>query len=365
MKLNETFQLGNIVLNNKIVMAPMTRTRAYNPELKANEQIALYYAQRASAGLIISEGTPINGEAIGYINIPGIYTPQQVEGWKTVTDKVHLNDGYIFAQLWHVGRISHPDLLNGKLPIGPSSINPNFQCYTEKGFTQTIEPKAMTIEDIDNTILDFQKAAVNAMEAGFDGVEIHAANGYLFHQFFMKCSNVRTDAYGGSIKNRARFLFDVLDKMIEKVDASKIGIRLAPDLDQTFGIELDEESEALFEYIIHRLNDYHLAYLHISGFTRKIAHSHARILEIAKKYRQIYKGNYMINGAFDRDTAEKALEDNLADLVSFGAPFISNPDLVERFKKNGPYNTMDKENVYGSSTKGYTDYPFLTKTYIK
>lgn len=365
MKLFTEFNLGNLVLKNRIAIAPMTRSRATNEDKKANQLIALYYAQRASAGLIISEGTPINKEAIGYIDIPGIYTKPQIEGWKLVTDKVHKNDGAIFAQLWHVGRISHPDLLGGQLPVAPSAINPHTKAFTTNGFTDTVTPREMTVGDIERTTHDFQTAATNAIEAGFDGIEIHAANGYLFHQFFMKCSNTRTDSYGGSIENRARFLFEVIDSIAQKVDLSKVGVRLAPDLDGVFGITKDDESDALFEYIINRLNDYNLAYLHISGFGDNSSDPIHRIKEVAQKYRSIYKGNYMINGLFTKELAEEALESGLADLISFGRLYISNPDLVERFKENAPLNEYNRETFYGGTEVGFTDYPALREQILK
>ena len=360
MKIFKEFNLGGLRLKNRIVMAPMTRSRATNIEKKATELIALYYAERASSGLLISEGTPVNKEAIGYIDIPGIYTQSQTEGWKLVTDRVHKNNGAIFAQLWHVGRVSHPDLLDNQLPLAPSAINPNCQAYTRSGFVDTVTPREMTVEDIKRTTEDFQKAAVNAIEAGFDGIEIHAANGYLFHQFFAKCSNVRTDLYGGSIENRARFLFEVIESISKKVDLRKVGVRLAPELNGLFGITKDDESDALFEYIMNRLNDYDLAYLHISGFGNSDS-----IEETSKKYRSIYKGNYMINGAFTKDSAEKALESGIADLVSFGRPYISNPDLVERFKENALLNEPNRDTFYGGTEVGFTDYPTLHEQQLK
>lgn len=365
MKIFEPFQMQGLSLSNRIAMAPMTRSRAANKERKANKLIAEYYAQRASAGLLISEGAPVNEEGFGYINIPGIYTPAQIEGWKLVTEKVHRKNGIIFAQLWHVGRISHPDLLNGKLPLAPSAINPYIQAYTQRGFTNTTTPKEMTIEDIQRTIEDFSQAAVNALNAGFDGVEIHAANGYLFHQFFMKCANQRTDEYGGSIENRTRFLFDVLDSMGEKIDRKRVGVRIAPDMDGTFGIIKDDESDKLFEYIAHKLNDYNLAYLHISGFAPKYENPQCRILEVAKKYRSIYKGNYIINGGFNKQTSEQAIADGVADMVAIGVPYISNPDLVERWKQNARLNPVNRETVYGTGALGFTDYPALATQFAE
>ena len=339
-------------------MAPMTRSRADNKELAATDMIAEYYCQRASAGLIISEGTNVNPMGIGYINVPNIYSEAQIEGWKKTTKAVHDKGGKIFAQLWHVGRVSHTDLLDGKLPLAPSAVNPHSQAYTPKGFADTVAPKAMTQEEIDQTITDFKNAVLNSFEAGFDGVELHAANGYLFHQFFSKQSNLRNDNYGGSIENRARFLFETLDAIAEISDMNRIGIRLAPALDGNFGIDKDDETDAIFEYIVNRLNDYDLAYLHISGIGAN-DDTTEDILKTAKKYRAIYKGIYMINKVHDRDTANKAIEDGIADIVSFGELYIANPDLVERFEKDAPLNEGDRDTYYTPGAKGYIDYPFM------
>lgn len=354
------YDLQGTALNNRVVMAPMTRSRAVNPEHKANDLIALYYAQRASAGLIISEGTPVSERAVGYINLPGIYTQAQTEAWKQVTGQVHRNQGVIFAQLWHVGRISHPDLLGGQLPLAPSAINPNVEAYTEKGFTTTVTPKAIDKAEISATVLDFQKAADNALSAGFDGVEIHAANGYLFHQFFMKCSNHRTDEYGGSIENRSRFLFEVIESIAEKVDLSKVGVRISPELTGMFGMAGDDDAAALFEYVVSKLNDYNLAYLHLSGVSSHPAPDQ-QMIRMARKYRTLYKGTLIINGGFNKEKAEKALADNIADLISFGSPFIANPDLVERFRLDAPLNAVNRNTVYGTGAEGFTDYPVFKK----
>ena len=359
MNLLESFDLNGITIKNRVVMAPMTRSRADNPEHTATPLIAEYYEQRASAGLIISEGTHVNPMAIGSADIPDIYTQDQIEGWKLVTDAVHQRDGKIFAQLWHEGRISHPDLLQGKLPLAPSAINPEFKAFSKKGFVDTVTPKEMSLEEIRSTIHDFGKAASNAFEAGFDGVELHAANGYLFHQFFAKCSNIRTDEYGGSIEKRARFLFDVLDELSTLVDLKKVGVRLSPSMDKTFGITLDSETIPTFEYIVNKMNDYGLAYLHLSGFTlAEEADPMERILETAKHYRKIFKGPLIINKGFTKETANEAIDSGTADMVSFGELYIANPDLVERFEGDLPMNAGDRDTYYGTGPKGYTDYPF-------
>lgn len=344
-------------------MAPMTRSRANNDDLAANELIAEYYAQRSSAGLIITEGTPVSKMANGYINVPGIYSEKQIDGWKKVTEAVHSKGGKIFAQLWHVGRISHPDLLDGNLPLGPSAINPYVKAYTNDGFVDTVAPKEMSIQEIQNTILDFKQGAINAITAGFDGVEIHAANGYLFQQFFSKIANHRIDEYGGSVEKRARLLFDVIEAIAEKLDLSKVGVRISPTLNGTFGITIDDETDQLHEYIASRLNIYNLAYLHISGFTFNESDDPLQMaIDTAKHYRSIYKGTLMINKGFTREAAERALQDDIADLVSFGVPYIANPDLVERFERNIRLNDANRATFYTPGAEGYIDYPTIGQT---
>ncbi|MCC9135899.1 alkene reductase [Pontibacter silvestris] len=352
-------KLHDLELKNRVVMAPMTRTRANNPEKAATDLIATYYEQRAGAGLIISEGTPVSEQGIGYINIPGIYTETQVEGWKKVTKAVHDKGGKIFAQLWHVGRISHPDLLNGELPVAPSAINPNDQAFTEEGFKPTVTPRALTVEEIKQIVQDFKNAAKNAVEAGFDGVEIHSSNGYLFHQFFVTCSNTRTDEYGGSRENRARLLFEVLDAVKEVMPIEHVGVRLNPSMHNQFGITVNEETIPTFDYIVEKLNDYNLAYLHLSEPFSDVTDVPFAEPNIAKRYRPLYKGNLIINKGFTQETGNKVIEDGDADMVAFGVPFISNPDLAERFSKNAPLTPSDRNTYYAIGSKGYTDYPTL------
>ena len=239
----QPYTMGDLKLPNRVVMAPMTRSRANNPEKKPNkDKHPIYYKQRASAGLIITEGSQVSERAVGYIHTPGIHTEAQVEGWKEVTKAVHEANGRIFIQLWHVGRMSHPDFHNGTLPHAPSAINPNAQSFTPEGFKDTVTPKEMTVTDIKQTVQDFANAAKNAMKAGFDGIEIHGSNGYLFHQFFNATSNKRTDDYGGSIENRSCFLFEVIDAIKEVMPENRIGLRMNPSLHGIFGMELDEET---------------------------------------------------------------------------------------------------------------------------
>jgi NADH:flavin oxidoreductases, Old Yellow Enzyme family len=360
-KIFESFDLNGIQLKNRIVMAPMTRGRSDNPGTVATELTALYYKQRSSAGLIITEGTYVSREAVGAINVPAIYTDEQVEGWKLVTNAVHEQGGKIFAQLWHVGRLSHPDLLNGELPLAPSALNPAAQTFTPEGFKDTVEAREMTLEEIKKTINDFKNGAINAMKAGFDGVELHAANGYLLHQFFNRYSNVRQDQYGGSVENRARILFDILNELQKVMDISRVGIRLNPSLHGIQGMMLDEETIAVHDYIVEKLNDYNLAYLHLTEPFTDVSGNALAIQEVAKHFRPVYKGALIINRGFNKATANQVLTDGDADLVAFGAPYIANPDLVERFKVDAPLNQPDSSTFYTPGEKGYTDYPTLAE----
>ena len=351
-----------ITLKNRIVMAPMTRSRADNKgNLPTDELHGLYYEQRASAGLIITEGAQVSKQAVGYIHTAGIYSDEQVAGWKKVTKRVHDAGGKIFIQLWHVGRMSHPDFHNGELPLSASAINPEAKSFTLEGFKDTVTPKEMTIEDIKTTVQDFKNAAANAVKAGFDGVEIHSSNGYLFHQFFNGSSNKRTDAYGGSKENKARFFFEVLDAIQEVIPQEKIGARFNPSLNGLFGMTMDEDTIPTFEYIIKKLNDYNLAYIHLSEPFTDVSEIPYAVSEIAKYFRHLYKGTLMINTSFDKEKGNKIIEDGLADLVAYGKPFISNPDLVERFENNLELADWDQDTFYTTGAKGYTDYPKASK----
>jgi N-ethylmaleimide reductase len=352
--------ITDLPLNNRVVMAPMTRSRANNKgNVPTDDLHGLYYEQRASAGLIITEGSQVSERAVGYINTPGIHSKEQVEGWKKVTKRVHAKGGKIFIQLWHVGRISHPDFHNGELPLAPSALNANETVYTPEGEKETVTPKAMTKDDINQTVEDFKNAAINAIEAGFDGVEIHSSNGYLFHQFFNKTSNVREDEYGGSIENRARFFFEVLDAVKEAIPEKKIGVRFNPSLHGIFGMEMDEETIPTFEYIMKKLNDYKLAYLHLSEPFNDVSDVEYAVENIAEHFRPIYNGTIIINAGFNQKSANKVIEEGNADLVAFGKPYISNPDLVERFDRKQELADWDQDTFYTPGKEGYTDYPKL------
>lgn len=357
----DSYKLGPITLKNRLVMAPMTRSRATNPETAAGELQAEYYAQRAGAGLLITEGTQVSKQGVGYIFTPGIYSEAQVAGWKTVTQAVHAKGGKIFAQLWHVGRISHPDLHHGELPVAPSALNPHDNVFTPEGPKETVTPRVLETNEVKAIVQDFKNAAANAVKAGFDGIELHASNGYLFHQFFSKSANQRTDAYGGSIENRARILFEVLDAAKAEIDLNRVGVRLNPSLHGLFGITVDEETIPTFEYIVKRLNDYNLAYLHLSEPFTPVDNVPGAVKEIAKHFRPLYHGTLIINKGFNQETGNQVIADGLADLVAFGVPFIANPDLAERFAQNAELNKPDTATFYTGGEKGYIDYPALAE----
>ncbi|MBS3738531.1 alkene reductase [Mesohalobacter halotolerans] len=357
----QPIKIGDLELNNRVIMAPMTRNRADNEDEAATDLHAEYYSQRVEAGLIISEGSQVSRRAKGYINAANIYTQAQIEGWKKVTKAVHDKGGKIFIQLWHVGRISHPDFHNGKKPLAPSAINPHTQSFTPNGFKDTVTPKAMTTEEVLETIQEFKRAAKNAVDAGFDGIELHSSNGYLFHQFFNQSSNKRTDRYGGSRENRARFLFEVLDAVKVFWPENRIGVRLNPSLHGIFGMKADEDTIPTFEYIVNRLNDYDLAYLHLSEPFNDVSEYDFLVDNIAKHFRPLYNGYLMVNAGFDHKRGNEVIEKGYADMVAYGKLFISNPDLPTRFAKNATLADWDKDTFYVAGAKGYTDYPKLSK----
>ncbi|SFU63092.1 alkene reductase [Pontibacter akesuensis] len=355
----QPIKLHDLELNNRVIMAPMTRSRADNEGSVPNDLMVTYYRQRAGAGLIVSEGSPISRQAVGYINTPGIYTQEQVEGWKKVTEAVHDEGGKIFLQLWHVGRMSHPDFHNGELPVGPSAINPNDKSFTPQGFKDTVTPRELAVPEIKQIVQDFKTAAKNAIEAGFDGVEVHASNGYLLHQFFVTTANTRTDEYGGSKENRSKILFEVLDAIKEVVPAEKVGVRLNPSLHGGFGITVDENTIPTYDYIIEQLNKYSLAYLHLTEASPAVKDVPHIELNIAKRYRPIYKGNLIINGGFTQESGNEVIEAGDADMVAYGVPFIANPDLPERFTQDAELQKPDTSKFYAPGAEGYIDYPTL------
>lgn len=350
-------KIGNTTLKNRIIMAPLTRCRSVQDNIP-NDLMSTYYAQRSSAGLIISEATQIIPQGIGYPCTPGIHTKDQIRGWKKVTQSVHENGGKMFLQLWHVGRISHSLFLGGELPVAPSAIKPDGQHYTFEGMKEFETPRALTTSEIQALVKTYVDAASNAMEAGFDGVEIHGANGYLLDQFLRDGTNTREDEYGGNIENRSRFLFEVINSITQKIGSDKVGLRLSPS--GTFNDMKDTNPKKHFSYVCDKLNDFNLAYLHIvDALDGDIRHG-ADVVDLSI-VRKSYKGVLITCGAYDKKRGNSVLEDNLADAVAYGELFISNPDLVERFKIDADLNKPDPSTFYTQDDKGYTDYPILSK----
>lgn len=348
-------KLGDITLNNRIVMAPLTRNRAGEGGVPQAMNVT-YYEQRATAGLIVTEATPISAMAHGYPALPGIYTDVQVAGWKKVTEAVHAKGGKIVIQLWHVGRISHPSLLPGNaLPVAPSAIKPAGQAFTYQGLVDYVEPRALTLDELPAIIQDYVHATKCAVQAGFDGVEIHAANGYLLDQFLRDGSNKRTDKYGGSYENRARLLMEVTQAVVDVIGAGKVGVRLSPV--NPFNDMKDSNPQALFNYVAEALSQFGLAYLHaVEGGIHGGGESDPFDF-IA--FRKLFKGAYIANLAYDKAKGEIAIASGHADAIAYGVPFLANPDLVARFAKNAPLNEADATTFYGGGEKGYTDYPML------
>ncbi|WP_263383770.1 alkene reductase [Granulicella arctica] len=352
------FQSAALDLPNRVCMAPMTRGRADNPGHVPPELEVEYYTQRATAGLLITEGTHISPRANGWENVPGIYTPEQVAGWRKVTDSVHKAGGRIFCQLWHQGRISHPDLLGGELPLAPSAMTAKgVNAYLRGGYVPSPVPQAASLDEVHGMIGEFRHAAKCAAEAGFDGVEIHGANGYLVNQFLSGQSNQRTDEYGGTIENKARFLFEVLDAVGEVLPAGRIALRLSPSMNDMQGITIDPELNATFDYLVPKLSRYGLAYLHFLNPMKPVDDVPWAVADVAKHYRPMYEGTLMINSGFNFESGNKVIADGFADLVSFGRPFIANPDLVSRFRSGKKLAEGDKETFYTPGAEGYTTYP--------
>jgi N-ethylmaleimide reductase len=335
----------------------MTRDRADNPELAPTELHVEYYAQRASAGLIVTEGSQVSPQGIGYVNTPGIYSEEQVAGWKQVTAAVHARGGRIFLQLWHVGAVSHPDFHQGALPVSASAFNPNTKAYTPAGAQKdTVAARALSTAEVRQVAQDFAQGAKNSIAAGFDGVEIHGANGYLIQQFLRDSSNHRTDEYGGSIENRARFLFEVVEAVVQAAGAGKTGLRLSPS--NVWNSPADSDSQALYDYVIAKLNDYGLAYLHLRDAAGPVSGNN-QVVDVTGHYRKIYRGTLITNTGYDREKGNAAIASSRADLVAFGVPFIANPDLVERYRSGAELAKPDSATFYTPGAKGYTDYPAL------
>ncbi|MBG8555177.1 alkene reductase [Hymenobacter guriensis] len=357
------FQLGATQLPNRMVMAPMTRSRATNPENVPTDSTVEYYVQRATAGLIITEGAQVSAQGVGYINTPGIHTEAQVAAWKKVTDAVHAAGGRIFIQLWHVGRVSHPAFHGGELPVAPSAIKPEgAKAFTGQGFEEVPTPRALELDEIPGVVNQFRQAARNAKRAGFDGAEIHGANGYLLDQFLQDGANQRTDEYGGSVENRARFVLEVVQAVVDELGAARVGIRFAPQGSSSIK---DSDPVATFSYVTEQLNRFGLAYVHV--VEARPGHPMAAapgVPAVAAHLRKIFQGTFILNGGYTQETAEEALAGNEADLIAFGVPFIANPDLVERFQQGAALNTPDYSTFYVPGDKGYIDYPSLAEAKV-
>ncbi len=353
-------QLGRYELPNRIVMAPLTRNRAGEGNVPLPMHVT-YYTQRASAGLIITEATQVSPKGVGYPATPGIHTPEQVAAWQKVTAAVHQEGGKIFLQLWHVGRISHPSFHGGELPIAPSAIAPAGEAMTYEGMQPFVTPRALELEAIPGIVEQFRQGAANALAAGFDGVEVHGANGYLLDQFLRDGTNHRTDEYGGSVANRARLLLEVTQAAVDVWGSDRVGVRLSPS--STFNDMSDSDPWATFSYAIQALNDFNLAYLHLlEPSEADLRHGGTPIP--TKDFRPLYNGTLMVNWDYDKAKGNAAIASGEADLVSYGKLFIANPDLPKRFQLDAPLNEPDPSTFYGGDEHGYTDYPTLEEAAV-
>lgn len=341
-------QLGSLKLKNRIIMSPLTRARAINNRIP-NDLMAEYYKQRSSAGLIISEATAVTPMGVGYANTPGIWSDEQINGWKKITDTVHANDGKIFLQLWHVGRISHPMFLDGKTPVAPSAIKPEGHVSLVRPMQEYPIPRALETSEVKDIVGKYKQGAINAKKAGFDGVEIHGANGYLIDQFLQDKTNQRTDEYGGSIENRSRFLLEIVDAVIEVWGADRVGVHLSPRGD-SHDIA-DSNPTLLFEYVAKELDQRKIAFI----FTREYLAEDS----ITPTIRKNFKGVLIANEKMTKELAEQLISEKSADAIAFGLNFISNPDLPIRFSENAPLNEVNFKTIYTDNEVGYTDYPSL------
>ncbi|MCV9937135.1 alkene reductase [Boseaceae bacterium BT-24-1] len=351
----EPYNLGSLTLSNRIAMAPLTRNRA-GAGFVPGDLAAEYYGQRASAGLLISEATQISQQGQGYQDTPGIYSQAQIDGWRKVTTAVHAKGGRIFLQLWHVGRVSHIDLQeNGSAPVAPSAIRAAAKTFVNNGFIDVSEPRALELGELAGIVNDFQQAAANAIAAGFDGVEIHGANGYLLDQFAKDSANVRTDAYGGSVENRARLMLEVTAAVVAEIGAGRTGIRISP-VSPANGVS-SSDPQAQFDHIVDQLNALGIVYIHVvegaTGGPRDVAPFDFGSL------RRRFKNTYIANNGYDLKLATSRLAEDKADLFAFGRPFIANPDLVERLEAGAPLAQVNPATIYGGGEVGYTDYPAI------
>lgn len=348
-------RIGCVVAPNRVLMAPMTRSRA-NEDGVVGDMTVTYYAQRASAGLLITEGVFPSALGKGYVNTPGIETQEQVSAWKKVTEAVHARGGRIFMQLMHCGRVSRPSLLNGQTPVAPSAVKPEGQAWTPVGQVDFETPRELGVKEIAGVVDDYRQATRRAIEAGFDGVELHAASGYLPEQFLSSGSNQRTDLYGGSVENRARFVLDVLDAMATEAGADRVGIKISPEMN--YNSITDAAPEETYTYLVGQLREWNLAYLHVALFGNPAVDYHGIL-------RPLFNGAYLIGSGLTQESAEKLLQDKKADAAVFGAPFLANPDLPERFRVGAELNAPDRSTFFAPPTaKGYIDYPALVPAEI-
>ncbi|AEV86797.1 1,2-oxophytodienoate reductase [Actinoplanes sp. SE50] len=347
----EPFPLGDLTLANRMVMAPLTRNRADHDGV-VTPMMVTHYRQRATTGLIISESTPVSAEGVGYPNTPGIHTEAQAAGWLRLTEAVHAESGRVFVQLQHCGRISHPSLLpDGSTPVAPSALRPSGQTFTPSGLQEFVMPRELEAHEVPEIVAQFEHAAKRALDAGFDGVEVHAGNGYLVDQFLRDATNIRTDAYGGSPRNRMRLLNEILDAVCAVWPAHRVGVRFTPE--NSFNSMADTNPQAHFRYFLEQLRTRDLAYVHMleGDMTTKTSALDYRAL------RDAFTGTYIANNGYDLPRAQTAIRDGAADLIAFGVPFLANPDLVRRYRDGLPLNTADPSTYYTGGPLGYIDYP--------
>ena len=357
MKILSGIALGKVMLKNRMAMAPMTRSRASNKGI-VDDATVLYYTQRAGAGLIISEGINITEQALGSPYTPGLYTQEQIDAWKKVTRAVHENGGVIYAQLWHTGRVGHSSVKNGELPVSPSAIAlEGQQHFTPEGLKDFEVPRALSTEEVKQIVQDYKQAAINAIEAGFDGVELHAATGYLPAQFLANNVNQRTDEYGGSIEKRNRFVLEVMQELVNAIGGDNVGIKLSPTI--PYNDIVHDQPLVQFTALINELNDMPLAYVHLMNSIYPLDKFPHYPKDVMETFGKLIKHAVIANGKLTRETGEAELEKGIADIISYGIPFIANPDLPKRFELNAALNEADRTTFFGGTEKGYTDYPFL------
>ena len=350
------YRLGDLELKNRLVLSPMTRSRALDGNVP-NPLAATYYTQRSSAGLIITEATQISPQGVGYIRTPGMHTPAQVAGWKKVTEAVHKAGGRIFAQLWHVGRVSHPDFHNGALPVAPSALPVEGEAFTNNGKVKIPTPRALELHELPAIVAQFSAAAENAKAAGFDGIELHGANGYLLDQFLRDGANHRGDAYGGSLENRARFPLEVADAVIAVWGPNRVGYKLSPHF-AGYSMSNSKPVET-FSYMAEQLNRRKIGYIHIGEAIAGPMAAPAGTVRVTPTLRKIFNGAVMVNGGYDARTGSAAIARGEADLVAYGVPFLANPDLPARYWNDSALNAPDFATFYAGEEKGYLDYPAL------